>query len=599
MALLEKALREVSTVAAYARTLTRLRGLRPGGSYTVADLIEEQARKRPDAEALVFEDRSYSYRQVEEAANRVANWAAARGVGAGEVVSLLMANRPEYLFAWLGLAKIGATTALINTNLQHGQLVHALNVSGARRLLLGSELASAFIDVRDEVEPAPEVWAWGAEVAGTSRLDAELAAASTAAPDPAVRASIHSGDPLFYIYTSGTTGNPKAARFSHYRFLQAGTAYRSMARLGEKDRMYCVLPLYHTAGGVLAVGMIWGAGGTLVLRSKFSASNFFADCRKHRVTAFQYIGELCRYLLQTPERTDDRVPSIRAAMGNGLRPDVWSPFQERFGIPKIYEFYGATEGNVALLNIDNKVGSVGRVPPYLKRVLGIKLVRFDVDSESHLRGSDGFCIECAPGEPGEALGRIPNDKNATMGRFEGYTGKAETEKKVLHDVFEKGDSWFRTGDLLRADDEGYYYFVDRIGDTFRWKGENVATSEVAEALSPYGGILEVNVYGVEVPGADGRAGMAALVCDRQLDMDGLYRHVSEKLAVYARPLFVRLQPQMQTTGTFKHRKVELVRDGFDPLRVEDPLFFRDDEVGAFVPVDAPLYARIREGEVRI
>jgi len=599
MTLLDKTLREASTVAAYARTLLRIRRLNPAGSYTVADLIEAQARRRPNTEALVFEDRSYTYAQVDEEANRVANWAAGGGIQAGEVVSLLMANSPEYLFAWAGLAKVGATTALINTNLQHGQLLHALNVSGSRRLLLGSELAPAFLEVRDDLDVEPEVWASGGPVAGTSNLDAELAQASTVAPDPRVRGSIHTGDPLFYIYTSGTTGNPKAARFSHYRFLQAGMAYMSMARLGENDRMYCVLPLYHTAGGVLAVGMIWRGGGALVLRRKFSASRFFSDCREYRVTAFQYIGELCRYLLQTPETSEDRVHSIRAAMGNGLRPDVWEAFQERFAIPKIYEFYGATEGNVALLNIDNKVGSVGRVPPYLKRILGVKLVRFDIDRESHLRGPDGFCVECAPGEAGEALGRIPTDKNATMGRFEGYTGKAETEKKILRDVFEKGDAWFRTGDLLRIDEEGYYYFVDRIGDTFRWKGENVATSEVAEAMSPYRGVLEVNVYGVKVPGSDGRAGMAAVVCDSGLDMRGLYRHVAEKLAVYARPLFVRLQPKLETTGTFKHRKVELVRDGFDPARIEDPLFFRDDEAGGFIPVDGSLYQRICEGRVRV
>jgi fatty-acyl-CoA synthase len=314
---------------------------------------------------------------------------------------------------------------------------------------------------------------------------------------------------------------------------------------------------------------------------------------------FQYIGELCRYLLNRPESPDDRAHRVRCGVGNGLRPDIWARFQERFGIRDIREFYGATEGNFALVNLDNRVGAVGRVPPLLKSKFPVELIRFDVETETHLRGGDGRCIVCAPGEPGEAIGRISTDPKQPLGQFEGYTDQSATDKKVLRDVFEKGDAWYRTGDLLSRDRDGYYYFVDRIGDTFRWKGENVATSEVAEVLSVCPGVLEANVYGVKLPGADGRAGMAALVAAPELSLEDLYAHLSRQLAAYARPLFLRVRGEIDITGTFKHRKVDLVKEGFDPKRIADPLYYRDDARGRFVPLDETLYEEIVAGRARV
>jgi fatty-acyl-CoA synthase len=290
---------------------------------------------------------------------------------------------------------------------------------------------------------------------------------------------------------------------------------------------------------------------------------------------------------------------VRVCVGNGLRPDVWETFQKRFAIPKIVEFYGATEGNVALSNLDGRTGAVGRIPWYLRRLISLELIRFDIESESPVRGADGFCIRCGVGEAGEAIGLIPKDPKAPMGHFEGYTSPEATEKKILRNVFEQGDAWFRTGDLLRHDAEGYYYFVDRIGDTFRWKGENVATSEVAEVLSIHPGVREANVYGVNVPGADGRAGMAALVVDEGIDLEALHAHLARQLPVYARPLFLRLRTELEITGTFKHRKVELVAEGCDPATVKEPLYFSDPEKGCFVPLSAALYERIQAGELRL
>jgi fatty-acyl-CoA synthase len=360
--------------------------------------------------------------------------------------------------------------------------------------------------------------------------------------------------------------------------------------------MYNVLPLYHSSGGICAVGVAFTAGGALVLRRKFSVHEFWDDCFRYKPTFFQYIGELCRYLLNAPPSPHERDHHLRAITGNGLRPEIWAQFQKRFAIPKIVEFYGATEGNVSMLNYDGKVGAVGRIPHYLRNVLTTRIVRFDVEHEVPVRNAEGFCIECAPNEAGEAIGKITQEPGKN---FEGYTKVADTQKKVLHDVFEKGDAWFRTGDLMKQDAEGYFYFVDRIGDTFRWKGENVATSEVSEALGVIPGIEEANVYGVSVPGMDGRAGMAALVVNGDFHLETLSQKLESTLPSYARPVFVRLLPQMEITGTFKQRKVELVKEGFDPSAIAEPLYWLDPATYKYEPLTAAAYADICSGRVKL
>ena len=311
---------------------------------------------------------------------------------------------------------------------------------------------------------------------------------------------------------------------------------------------------------------------------------------------FVYIGELCRYLINQPEHPLERKHRIREAFGNGLRPDVWEEMQPRFQIPFILEFYGATEGNVSMFNFDGHPGAIGRVPPWLKWRFNIRLVRFDMEKEEPVRGPDGFCQECEPGEIGEAIGLIGTDVRSS---YAGYADKTASEKKVLRDVFKKGDRWFRTGDLMRQDEAGYFYFVDRIGDTFRWKGENVSTSEVAECLAHVPGVEEVNVYGVPVGRLDGKAGMASLVVGEGFEIDRLAEFVDRQLPAYARPVFVRLQPQIETTGTFKYRKMDLVADGFDPGKVKDPVYFRDPTKGGYAKVTKPAHAKIVEGAYKL
>jgi fatty-acyl-CoA synthase len=301
-------------------------------------------------------------------------------------------------------------------------------------------------------------------------------------------------------------------------------------------------------------------------------------------------------MLNAPAHPKERAHKLRLITGNGLRPEIWKPFQTRFKIPKIVEFYGATEGNVSLVNFDGKVGAIGRIPSWAKSRTHMRLFKFDVETEQPVRGKDGFCVECAPGEIGEAVGEIRKEDMRT--RFEGYSKGADTEKKLLRDAQKKGDVWFRTGDLMKQDAQGYFYFVDRIGDTFRWKGENVSTNEVAEAISVFPGIKEANVYGVQIPGTDGRAGMAAIVADGKLDLKAFQAHLEKNLAAYARPVFLRMQKEMDATGTFKHTKVALVKEGFDPSKIADPLFFFDPVTKAYEPLTADVYAMIVEGRLR-
>jgi len=579
--------------------------MKPSASFSMADEIEKTVRRRPDHPFVLFEGREVSYADYNREANRIAHWALAQGLRPGDAVALLMQNRPEYLAVWAGLAKVGVTTALINTNLSGGALAHALDAGGTRRLIAGAELLENVRSLAAEQREGLDLWiapeafhAAPADLAGGRDLGAALAEQPDSDPDPAARAGVKAGDPLVYIYTSGTTGLPKAAKMSHLRYATIGVGAQ-IGGMTQDGVMYCALPLYHSAGGGMAVCSVLRSGGTLALRRKFSASEFWKDVREMRATGFQYIGEFCRYLLNQPERPEDRNHRLRFCIGNGLRPDIWEEFQRRFAIPEIVEFYGATEGNIAMLNFEGKVGSVGKKPPAL--IPPPRLIRYDVEADQHVRGPDGLCVECAPGEVGELVGEIPSDPEAATGRFEGYTSKEATEKKILRDVLKEGDQWFRTGDLLRCDERGYFYFVDRIGDTFRWKGENVSTQEVAEVVSLLPGVLMTNVYGVEIEGQEGRAGMAAIALadDQELDGEALYRLVQDSLPAYAAPVFVRLQPEPEVTGTFKLRKVDLQAQGWDSEEIDDPIYVRDDEAAAYVPLTPDKARALREGSLRI
>ncbi len=580
----------------------RIRPAAPDMTTTTADIIEHWAARTPDAPALFFEDRIFSYRDYDAAANRFAVWGQAQGLTQGDVVALFMENRPEFLFVWLGMAKIGVTTALINTNQTGQALLHSLSVSDARHVIFGEELTAPLDAVRGDLPEAMALFRLADPWAGTGGercpgfaldLDALLAGQSERAVGPEARPNLRGIDACFYIYTSGTTGLPKAAKFPHMRMYSGMHGFSAAVGATARDRIYVTLPLYHSAGGVCAVGITLTVGGSVILKRKFSASHFWEDVARYEATLFQYIGELCRYLLNSPVHPQERSHRLRAIIGNGLRPEIWEDFQSRFAIPRIVEFYGSTEGNVTLFNYDGKPGAVGRVPSYARKFFNVNLVRFDLVAEEPKRDGEGFCMRCPPEEVGEALGQIGND---VRHHFDGYSGSAETDKKILRRVFEKDDAYFRTGDLLKQDRHGYYYFVDRIGDTFRWKGENVATSEVAGVLSRFPAIREANVYGVSVPHADGRAGMAAVQADDAIDLAALYEHMAGELPAYAQPLFLRLRGEIDTTGTFKHRKVDLVKDGFDPGATDDPILIRDDAIRTFRSLKIEEFEEIAAGQ---
>jgi fatty-acyl-CoA synthase len=596
MGFIDSIAREATYISAVARSLRGMRHVKPDSPVTIVDIILGHATKRPDSIAILCGEEILTYAQLNARADRYAHWAHAQNIVRGDVVALLMENRPDYIAAWLGLLKVGAIVALINSNLRGAPLAHSIAVSNARHLVLGHELCETWWDAKSEIASPPTAWVQDGDHGSFESLDASIAAQPHTPADPAWREGVTCKDRAFYIFTSGTTGLPKAANISHMRMLFMMYGFVGALNAKRSDRMYNVLPLYHSAGGVCAPGIAFIPGGSLIIRRKFSATEFWDDCAKYNPTLFEYIGELCRYLLNAPAHPLERKHHLRKIIGNGLRPEIWLQFQTRFAIPKIVEFYGATEGNVSMISYDGRPGSVGRIPHYMRNIIKTRIVRFDLEREMPVRGADGFCIECADNEVGEAIGAIQDEPGRN---FEGYTKASDTEKKILRDVFETGDKWFRTGDLMKHDALGYYYFVDRIGDTFRWKGENVATSEVSEALGVIDGILEANVYGVAVPGHDGRAGMAALVVAPTFDPTYLADALAGNLAPYARPVFLRLRPEMEITGTFKQRKVELVKEGFDPAAIHEPIYRLDPDTNTYKRLDADTYAAIGEGRVKV
>ena len=577
------------------RTLGRVKSIAPDSDNLICDDLQAAVERWRERPAITFEGRTVTYAEMDAIANRFAHWAKGLGIRRGQTVALFMPNRLEYFCVWYGLSKIGVVTALINNQLAGLPLAHCLNISQANHVVVDSETSPVFEAARPLMERTLQQWVLGPAHGDQRDLVQALKSCSMLPPDRIVREDMKARDTALLIFTSGTTGLPKAARITHVRAQLYMRGFAGSTGAKASDRIYVSLPLYHATGGLCALGAALLNGGSVVLRRKFSASHFWEEVVAEGCTMFVYIGELCRYLVNAPEHPDETRHKIRMAFGNGLRPDVWPELKRRFRISEILEFYGSTEGNVSLFNFDGREGAIGRAPKWLRKRFNVRLIQFDVETEQPIRGTDGFCIECGPGQVGECIGRIGGDARTD---YTGYVDKAASEKKVLRDVFEKGDRWFATGDLMKSDADGYLYFVDRIGDTFRWKGENVSTNEVAERLQAAPGVKEVNVYGVEVAGADGRAGMAALVVGPEFDLKAFGEHVAGELPSYAQPLFLRLLPEMQTTGTFKVRKIDLVADGFDPAKIKGPLFFHDPKRG-YVKLTKAVFEKIEAGAVKV
>jgi fatty-acyl-CoA synthase len=445
----------------------------------------------------------------------------------------------------------------------------------------------------------PTIWIHGVDDHRFPRIDTRLGGLPSHPMADAEQPLVTLSDLALYIYTSGTTGLPKAARVSHGRLLQWCSWFAAMLGVRPEDRMYDCLPMYHSVGGVLAPGAALVAGASVAIRESFSAREFWADVVRWDCSMFQYIGEFCRYLLHAPPESFNPNHRVRVACGNGMSGDVWNEFKERFRIPAVFEFYASSEGGLSLFNVEGKPGSIGRVPPYLAHRLAPVLVRFDPETEQPSRDTRGFCVPAEPNEPGEALARVLSEASPTGSRYEGYTDPSASEEKLLRNVFQAGDVWVRTGDLMRRDEKGFFYYVDRVGDTFRWKGENVATTEVAETLCGFPGVKHAVVYGVKVPGADGRIGMAALTVEGSLDLLRLREYMIASLAPYARPAFFRLRENCDVTGTFKYSKAELLKQEYNPEMISDALYFDNPETQTLHPLDPILYSRIQSGNVRL
>ncbi|MBW7962656.1 long-chain-acyl-CoA synthetase [Bradyrhizobium sp. BR 10261] len=562
-----------------------------------ADVVEDWARRQPDRIALVMDDATLDYDSLSRRINRYARWARSVGVVKGDTIGLIMPNGIDYVAAWLGISRVGGVVALLNTKLVGQSLAHCIDVAKPSHLIVAHTLTQTLGSAIPHLKTEVKIWTHG-DISSERAIDVALAALDDGALSPDERDDVTIDDRALLIYTSGTTGLPKAASISHRRILNWGFWFAGLAGATPQDRLYDCLPLFHSVGGIVAPCSMLAAGGSVVIAEKFSASNFWPDIVRYDCTLFQYIGELCRYLLKAPPSEYENRHRLRLVCGNGLRGDIWEDFQSRFAIPRILEFYAATEGNFSLFNVEGQPGAIGRIPPLLAHRFPASLVKLDPDSGTPLRNDEGFCIACARGDAGEAIGRIGKAEQGG-GRFEGYTDAEETEKKILRDVFTKGDAWFRTGDLMRLDDKGFFHFVDRIGDTFRWKGENVATSEVNDAVRDFTGVVDATTYGVSIPGTDGRAGMSAIVVNEGFDIEALPAHLARRLPAYARPVFIRISRELDATETFKQKKGDLARESFDPAGIAEPLFMLEPKSSAYVALDSAAYAQILDGTIRL
>ncbi|MFV8173875.1 long-chain-acyl-CoA synthetase FadD6 [Mycolicibacterium peregrinum] len=535
---------------------------RPTAKTSIGKVFQERAAQYADRDFLKFGDERITYREANETVNRYAAVLAAKGVGHGDVVGVMLRNSPDAVLLMLAIVKCGAVAGMLNYHQRGKVLAHSFGLLDATAVVAESDLIEHVTDC-------------GAEVNGLITVE-ELRRLAATAPttNPASASAVLAKDKAFYIFTSGTTGMPKASVMTHYRWLRALAGFGGLGlRLHSDDTLYCCLPLYHNNALTVSVGSALNSGAALALGKSFSASRFWDEVIAYDATAFVYIGEICGYLLNQPPKPTDRAHKVRVIVGNGLRPAIWDEFTQRFGIPRVCEFYAASEGNTAFVNVFNVSKSTGICPS------PVAFVEYDADSGEPARGADGRLRKVKRGEPGLMLSKI----NALQ-PFDGYTDKAASEKKLVRNAFKEGDVWFNTGDLMRSQGLGHAAFADRLGDTFRWKGENVATTEVEAAVASHPLIEECTVFGVEVPGAGGRAGMAAvqLKGGKEFAGKGLADAFYEHLPAYAVPLFIRVVTELAHTSTFKSQKVDLRKQGYGD-DVKDPLYVLAGREEGYVP----------------
>ncbi|XP_059403292.1 long-chain fatty acid transport protein 2 isoform X1 [Carassius carassius] len=570
--------------------------------FLALDRFLEQVETRPNKAFIVFENKRYSFKDADRESNRIANALRVASVlRPGHTVVLFMQNEPAFIFCWLALAKLGCACALLNSSIRARSLIASVRCCrGATVLIASEELQGAVEEVYEvlQQEGLTTIFITAQELRSSSMKSLIRAAQESSDADvpQTLRADVSFTSPAVYIYTSGTTGLPKAAVITQTRLL-AALAVLASNGVTDSDVIYVTLPLYHTAGFLVGFMGSIETGSTIILRRKFSASQFWDECRAHNVTVIQYIGEVLRYLCNTPQRASDKEHAVRLAVGNGLRSDVWREFLKRFGHIQVREFYASTEGNVGFVNYAGKTGAVGRVSFLHKKLFPYALIQYDTEHDEPVRNSRGLCVEVPKGQTGLLVSKITE-----IAPFVGYAqNEQQTEKKRLRDVLKHGDVYFNSGDLLKIDHDNFIYFQDRVGDTFRWKGENVATTEVSDIINMLDFVEEANVYGVRVPGHEGRIGMAAvkLMNGMEFECKKTFDHVCRFLPVYARPRFIRIQSTMDITATFKQLKLKLVEAGFNPSMTTDSLYFLCERERTYISLTPFIYQQILSHSIKL
>lgn len=531
-------------------------------------LLEQQAAKQPDRMAISYLNTQITYRHLNEQANRIAHMLQELGIKSGDTVAINLENRPEVLMLVMATVKLGAIASMMNTSQRGEVLLHSINLVKPKVIFVGEESLENMASVEELISDQQRANLYYVRDTGEVACPAhyksyEQAVASYPTNNPETTKEVQMHQPCYYIFTSGTTGLPKASVMTHFRWFKsmAGMGLASM-RMTKDDILYVSLPLYHNNALTVSMAAVLGAGGAVAISRKFSVSKFWDEIRHHKATGFCYIGELCRYLLNAEPTAQDKNHNIRVIIGNGLRSDIWMEFKERFNIKHINEFYGASECNLVFTNALNLDKTAGICP------LSYNIVEYDIEEDKPVLDAKGFMIPVLKGGTGLLITEV-NDKQP----FDGYTDQEAGNKKLFRNVFKKGDCWFNTGDLVYNQGYKHVAFADRLGDTFRWKGENVATTEVESMLMDFPGIEHAVVYGVEIPKTDGRAGMASISLKpgTQLDWEELTSHLREKLPVYAIPLFLRIREHQEVTGTFKYRKVELKEEAYHLGQVSEPI----------------------------
>ena len=595
----------LSELKSMVKTLGRTAKVKPLATDSCMSLglmVENNAKKTPNAIMVIFEEQSISWGEFNALANRLAHALEKNGIQRGDTVSILMENRIENLAAITAICKLGAIAGMINTNLIEQPLLHCIESVNASAVIFGGELCESLNTIRSQLKITAKerlVFISDTPNSASHALSCPKWASQFDVNDNSLSEKnlpqthkIQLKELAYYIFTSGTTGLPKASLITHDRHHRMSVSFSRVALdMQASDRIYICLPLYHSSAMFIGFGTICDSGASMFLRRKFSASSFVAEARQYNTTIFAYIGELCRYLLHQPQKPDDGNNPVVKCVGNGLRPDIWMEFKNRFQIDHVGEFYGASEGNAGCLNAFNKDLTVGLCSAKHS------VIKYNVVDDEIVRDAKGLCKKAAKGEPGLFAIEI-SDK----AKFDGYADKKASDKKIIRNVRKKGDMYFNTGDLLKQIDVGFafglphYQFIDRVGDTYRWKGENVSTNEVGELLNACDEIQYCNIYGVQVPATDGRAGMAAIMpSNKELNLKRFSEHVIEKVPAYARPLFIRCLSEMDTTGTFKMKKGELREEAFHPEKHSDRILVLKPNSKIYEELDSDFYKRIMDG----